>query len=153
MRPVVVRLSSECAPYWQTLELSSKFGTSGFSFENRCRWRLKEASRPAELTLGVGNSGVLASGRRDSSGQNRRDAAARATAAEGPRPRLRVLFLPEVVKGVGGHQYSGGPTAMNRAKLLTIFTSYVKEINNIYRPVHPAWRQTRNSLGRIATIT
>ena len=47
--------------------------------------------------------------------------------------------------------YSGGPTAMNRAKLLTIFTSYVKEINNIYRPVHPAWRQTRNSLGRIAT--
>ena len=31
-------------------------------------------------------------------------------------------LLPEFVEGVGGHQYSGNPTAMNRAKLLTIFT-------------------------------
>ena len=40
---------------------------------------------------------------------------------------------------------------MNRAKLLTIFASEMKEINNIDQPDQLAWRQTRNSLGIIAT--
>ena len=40
---------------------------------------------------------------------------------------------------------------MNRAKLLNVFASEMKEINNIDRPDEPAWRQTRNSLGIIAT--
>ena len=40
---------------------------------------------------------------------------------------------------------------MNRAELLYIFASEMKEINNIDRPDQPAWRQTLNSLGIIAT--
>ena len=49
-----------------------------------------------------------------------------------------------------GLYYSGGPTAMNRAKILTIFTSDAKEIYN-RSAGSLAQRQTCNSLGRIAT--
>ena len=75
----------------------------------------------------------------------------RGPGAEGPRPRLSVRLLPEFVEG-------DGVTNIAVVRPLWIelkYWLYLRATRRKYiidRPVQPAQRQTRNSLGRIATI-